>query len=107
MEVSETTSWIKVKIGRKEVIGKAGGYTGKKEAVTPLGDIITMNRIWFDKITAEKLKLRAGKKVTLKIGNKVVTGTVTNWSRGSKQVILDKPPKLTKSEARRIRVDLT
>ena len=85
------TSWIKVKIGGKEAVVKAGGYTGKNEAKTPKGDVITANRVWVDKETARRLGLRVGKKVRIRVGRTVKTGVVKRWSRGSRQIIFLKP----------------
>ena len=81
------TSWIPIQIGKKKVIAKAGGYTGKNEAKTPRGDVITANRIWLSKEQRKELKLGYGKKVTIKVGGVKKTGRVLRWSRGSAQIV--------------------
>ena len=92
------TSWIKVRIGRKTIIAKAGGYTGLHEAKTPRGDVTTANRIWISKEQKRLLGLKYGQIVRMHISGVVKVGKVLPWSRGSAQIVFTKPglPRRTK-----------
>jgi hypothetical protein len=81
------TSWIPIVIGRKKIIAKAGGYTGKTEAKTPKGDVITANRIWLSEAQKKALGLKYGQVVKMRIGGTTKVGKVLRWSRGSAQIV--------------------
>ena len=98
------TSWAEIEVRGKKVIAKLGGYTGKSEHASPIGDIMSANRAWIDKTTARRLKLRIGQRVKVKVGRRVVFGKVYKWSRGSRQIIFDEPLNLSRREAERVRV---
>jgi len=92
------TSWIHVTIRGKTITAKAGGYTGKTEAKTPKGDVVTANRIWLSEAQRKMLGLRYGQRVTMRIAGVKKTGIVKRWSKGSAQIIFTKPglPRRTK-----------
>ena len=92
------TSWIIAKIKGKRVMAKAGGYTGRTEARTPKGDVITANRVWLRKEQVERLGLKYGQKVRIRVGRTVKTGRVLRWSKGSAQIVFDRSglPRSTK-----------
>ena len=102
------TSWVKFRIAGKkgEIVAKVGGYEGREESDDPVKDIMHANRAWIPKEIARKLKLKNNQKVTLIIAGKHVRGVVKAWSRGSKQIIFDRPLNLTRSQAESIRVDV-
>jgi|GEM_PF-5872310 len=92
------TSWIIAKIKGKRVMAKAGGYTGRTEARTPRGDVITANRLWLSKSQRRALGLKTGQRVTIEVAGVKKRGKVLNWSRGSAQIVFDRPglPRRTK-----------
>ena len=96
------TSWVKLKVGRRRIEAKIGGYTGLTESANPLLDIMNANRVW---LTKEQSKgLRLGSNVRVLVGGQVRKGKVERWSRGSKQLILNRPLKLSRRTAESIRV---
>ena len=100
------TSWSRVKIKGREVIVKLGGYNGKSETTSPIGDIMHANRAWVPKDTARALKLKIGQRVTLNISGTTVRGKVYRWSRGSREIIFDHQLHLPRSAAEKIHVDI-
>lgn len=100
------TSWVKAYVNGRFVIFKVGGYTGKTESEDPVEDIMTANRAWLSAQQGRYLGLKIGKKVKVRIGNRTVKGKVLRWSRGSYQILFDRPLGLTRREAKKVRVDV-
>ena len=98
------TSWVKAKVNGKLIIAKVGGYTGLSEARTPLGDIMSANRMWLSKEQARNLGLHIGQTVNVSLGRKRTKGKVYKWSRGARQIVFQTRLKLKTAEAKRLMV---